>query len=167
MHRISFVMILLLLATNLRADAQEQGTDARIVAAVAAHFAEALADTTIAADPRIAARAHRSAAGTFEGEWSSDVIEVLRTTLDARIVRQADVVRCQPERPGTCRISGADVFIKFGRPQVADGSAIVYVDIMFRSASTRTPVAGRQHEVVLKAAGSGWQVVSARIVAQS
>lgn len=160
--------ILFLFVTATSAGAQDRGPDEmQVIAAAAAHLDALLGDSVIAVDPRIAARAHRSATGTFEGEWPDEILEILTSNLGARSVRQADVVQCTSGRPSTCRITGADIFIKFGRPAMAADTATVYVDFVFPSGSIRTPIAGRQHEIVLNLVRGQWRVVLDRVVAQS
>jgi len=166
MYKIVNVFIALLLGSGVGADAQ-QAQEASIMAAAATYFSTALNDSSVVVDPRIAARAHREAAGTFEGDWNAAVLEALQTNLNARAVRQVEVVRCASAHPRSCAIHGADVFIKFGRPAVTGAVATLYVDVVFPTASARTPVATRQHEITLRLVRSKWQVVSDRVVAQS
>jgi hypothetical protein len=158
---------LLLLAVSLPAGAQERSNDLQIIEATAAHFATLLGDSTIVVDPRIAARAHRSIAGTFEGDWPPEIVQAMRMRLDARVAQQVEIFQCAGRDPRTCRVVGTDVFMKFGRPQVEGLTATLYVDIMRKTFSRRSPVATRQHEVVLNRSREGWRVVSNREVAAS
>lgn len=160
-------MRVLVIATALfcyaSADIAAQDSGALVLAAreIAARLP---ADAAIAVDPRIAPKVHVL---RWEGEWPPETLASIARVLDATVLQQEDVRTCSegPPSPRSCRLTGADYFVKFTRP-LGEGDVInVYVDVHRPSPSTRQPIFKQVYRVTLGDDGRGLRVIATDVVA--
>jgi hypothetical protein len=140
---VSFIAVLTLGLSALRATAQES-TDVMQVERAAAEYAafHFLNGETIALDTSAATM------GSLGPSRAARQVAALANALRAsRVGPGSQFFHCADSSPKGCRLSGADVLVKIGKPEISADTAFIMLTTWSPSGLSRVPVSRRERRL--------------------
>jgi hypothetical protein len=149
----TFAVLSTLVASTV--SAQQPSDVAQIERAVATYTASHFVKGAIAFDP-----APNMLPTEILPQRNADEVQALANALGAtRVGDRSQFFSCASKEPSTCKVSGADVVVSIGRPEVTGDTAFVFVRTVRPTTSTRRPVFRRDMRMRLERRGGAWAVI--------
>lgn len=129
-------------------------TDRRAIEAAAASFMLPERDHGVVALEATPLRVQ----GSEPPRTAEEVTALVADIRADRVGEARDFIVCSRQDPSTCRLTGADVFVSVGIPEIASGEAVVEVRTVRRFNSSRIPLTRRQSRLKLVRTNGIWKV---------
>ena len=152
-----FLFAFLLTAPISVVASQEPSDAAQVERAAAVYAAANLSAGRVAFDP--------TPTGALSAETSrssSDIAELAKLLKATTVAEQQSIITCTDRNPSSCKMNGADVLVRIGRPNFVGDTAFVIVRTYRPTHSMRTPIVRADISLRAERRDSGW-VVTAKL----